>query len=70
MKVWYEVQHKITGLPGGCPHHNTEDWHNVLVISDGWDVSKSAPLLTGLRADAEPGEEFRFVKFTRDVLDG
>jgi hypothetical protein len=67
MKVWHEVQHRILGV--GCIHHSGRDtiligWHPIMTISTGWDMSKTAPLLAGLRAEAEPGEEFRFFTHT------
>jgi hypothetical protein len=67
MKTCHEVQHRILGV--GCIHHSGRDsilygWHKILVIDSGWDMSKTAPLLAGLRAEAEPGEEFRFITHT------
>lgn len=75
MVVSHDVQHRILGV--GCTHHSGRDsvlfgWHSLLTISSGWDMTKTPPLLTGLRADAEPGEEFRFVTHTQkdEVFDG
>ncbi len=75
MATWHQVQHLVTGV--GCTHHSGRDstlagWHTLLQISDGWDMTKVRPLLAALRADAEPGEEFRFIthKETTEVFDG
>jgi hypothetical protein len=75
MHTRHEVQHRIIGV--GCIHHSGRDstlfgWHSILQISTGWDTTKTSPLLAGLRADSEPGEEFRFVTHTEttEVFDG
>ena len=63
----HEVQHRIIGV--GCIHHASPDcvvfgWHKLLMISSGWDMTRTPPLLASLRVDSEPGEEFRWVTRT------
>jgi hypothetical protein len=75
MHTRHEVQHRIIGA--GCIHHAHPDgilfgWHTLLNISDGWDMTRTPALLTGLREEAEPAEEFRFLTHTEttEVFNG